>query len=623
MRRLRGYLEQAPWRAWAWLWAVPALLLTLGSLVGADVYAALGWAAQFLLAFVVSLVVVPRRVLRLGLATVLIFFAASALTEPYLDARTWQDPSARSLGDTLSNLGQSTVSTVANRTWRFADAEPSELSFEARLAAGATGWDWFRSGGAFEVTPAQENGATFTRVSTPQGGDPYLMRTFDLRSPAGGRTFRVALELRAPIPLPAAGCRGVWLQVWGAGGGGTCKAVALDISWQTSTLEWTVPSTAKDAVLRVILNDFDGTSYDVRNVELFELEGGKAVRLEPLLQEGAGLNIAWDDQSADPRAGRGFRVGEDWQRFTFPLTPPPGATRLRAQLSVGSSQSRQTSLEVRNTAVTTETGQAATPVPSFGRRQLWFAHPNLAAHTVSSLGLAALATTTTPGVALLISVLAGLSVFLAKSRTALFALGLGVALFLGLTPPIKRFLRTNKYRGGLLLLVGAALGALVVSGVAGGVFADRPGISRLDIWQVSVQAFLENPWQGIGDTFTRFWLETYKGQSTEPISHAHNFWLHLAASHGVPGFLASLWMTGGLLLLAWRWGRVRGLALVVPVLLMNVFDTTLLYAGVLFPLVLGLNALRLDTLQRRKQPRQPTTSPGSDTSYTEVYTKAS
>ena len=109
------------------------------------------------------------------------------------------------------------------------------------------------------------------------------MRSFDTGGAAGGATFKVTLQMRGSAPLPAAGCRGVSLYVWGAGGAHKCLPTELSRSWSTFALRWQVPATARDSVIRVVLNDFDGHSFDVRSVHLYELENGHFVELAPLV----------------------------------------------------------------------------------------------------------------------------------------------------------------------------------------------------------------------------------------------------------------------------------------------------------------------------------------------------
>lgn len=587
-------------KAWLWLWLVPALVLVTSSLVEARWQTAYELAGQFVLALAVSALIIPVKFLRFAFIASLVVFLLAALAGPVLAARVWQDPQALSLTDVLANLRHNTVTTVAARSWNVpADAEGLELSFEARLTEGKLGWDWFRSAGNFEVTPSEEDGVAFTHVVTPQGGDPYLMRTFELAGPAGGRTFRVQLEMRSATPIPAEACRGVWLQTWGPGGGAECRAVALGREWRPVDLEWTAPAGSESSVVRVVLNDFDGLSYDLRKVELYERSDGTWRRLEPLLQAAVSLALVWDDENVEPQAGQGLTPTSAWQTFDF-LTPPAGAS-LRALLSVGSAQSEDVAVEVRNTRLSDRRGHLVAPVPTFPRAQLWFSHPNLAAHTLLAFALATLTTLSSPALTLVVSGGAALSVFLMRSRAAGLALVLGAGWFSLLAYPFKVRSRVVLFLAVGVLFAGAL--TFTSSPLRSRIFFERTGTSRPEIWQVAWQAFLEHPWQGVGSTrFPDYWQATYRGDSLEIVPHAHNLWLQFAAVYGLPGLVAVLWLSGGFFYLAWRWGRWRGLALVVPIFIMNVFDNTLFYSGVLFPLILSMNTLQQGGSKPRRAP---------------------
>ncbi|CAN5905260.1 hypothetical protein BH24DEI2_BH24DEI2_03990 [soil metagenome] len=578
-------------KAWLWLWLVPALVLATSSLAEARWRTAYELAGQFALALAVSALVIPVRLLRFTLVVVLAVFFVVALAGPILASHVWQDPQALGFDDLLTNLRHNTVTTVAARSWNVpADAERLELSFEARLAEGTLGWDWFRSAGDFEVTPLEEDGAAFTHVVTPQGGDPYLFRTFELAGPAGGKTFRIQLEMRSATPIPAKACRGIWLQTWGPGGGAACQAVALGREWRPVYLEWTAPAESESSVVRVVLNDFDGLSYDLRKVELYERSEGAWRRLEPLLQAAVSLALVWDGKNVEPQAGWGLLPTSAWQTFDFLLAPPAGAS-LRALLSVGSSQSKDVAVEVRNTRLSDRRGHLVAPVPTFPRAQLWFSHPNLAAHTLLAFSLATLTTLSSPALTLVVSGGAALSVFLIRSRAAGLALVLGAGWFSLLAYPFKARSRVVLFLAAAVLLVSAL--TFTSSTFRSRVFFERTGTNRPEIWRVAWQAFLEHPLTGLGPTsFSTYWQATYVGNSQEIVPHAHNLWLQFAALYGLPGLIAILWLTGGFLYLAWTWGRWRGLALVVPIFIMNLFDYTLFYSGVLFPLILGMNALR-------------------------------
>lgn len=224
----------------------------------------------------------------------------------------------------------------------------------------------------------------------------------------------------------------MWLQTWGPGGGAACKAVALGPQWQSVTHTWTVPAASEASVLRVILNDFNGLSFDVRNVELFESVEGAWRPLEPLLQVGASLNFQ-TGQNPEPQAGIGFIPNEDWQRFSFDVravATSPRASTLSAKLAVGSSQSTWTRLEVRDIVLKAEGATQPTPLATFARVRLWFRHSNLAAHMVLSVALTALALTPSVGPTLLITGIAALTLYWIRSRAAWLALVLGLSWFL-------------------------------------------------------------------------------------------------------------------------------------------------------------------------------------------------
>ena len=126
-------------------------------------------------------------------------------------------------------------------------------------------------------------------------------------------------------------------------------------------------------------------------------------------------------------------------------------------------------------------------------------------------------------------------------------------------------------------------------------------VARGDIWRAAGTAFLERPARGLGaGGFAAFWNEAMgtgaagTGAAGTAVTHAHNVWLEFAAAYGVLGLVSVTCLTLGLLVLAWRGGGARASAFVVGVLAMNVLDTTLVYAGVLFPLFLALGVFRRD-----------------------------
>ena len=604
--------------SWAWLWLPPSGLLVVASLVFGGGAGALPLAGQFSLGLLVSLFLAPfSRAPRWGgtLLIVLAGLAASGFIERRLAASTWQHPNEAGLINALQKGREDSVTTYGVRAWSVPESISGKaltLSFDARLLAGDTTLDWVRSDASFELTPLQEAGEAFMRVVTPVGGDPYLMRTFDIGEPVGGHTFRVALELRAPEPVPAEGCRGVWLQAWYEGGDAKCLAVALNTAWTPFSLEWTAPEAAASSVVRVILNNFDGLSYDVRRVKLYALRQGAWERLGPLIPQGASVQFGWENRSPEPQSGVVFAPTHDWARYTFTTTKPaPAAGPLTATLRLGSGQADnqpKAVLQTRHTALFSGASsrpasrqEALRPAPVQTRQSLFFGDPNLAGHTLVTLGLVALSLVRTGwSGALAIGLTVG-GVLLTGSRAAWLSALVGLPwLFL-----------LSRSRRRVWIFVGlVALGALFLS-VLGFQSLGRlrfvgvdEAVSRSQIWRVTLNAFSDHPWQGLGgDGFAAYWAT--HSQAGLVVTHAHNLWLQFAAVYGFPGLIAISWLTGGFLLLAWTWGRWRGLALVVPVFVMNLFDYTFFYSGVLFPLLLGVNALRDDRAEAARVAAPP------------------
>ena len=564
-------------------------LLVVTSLIFRGGAGALPLMGQFSLGLLMSLVLTPlSRVPRLGgaLLVALALLFVLGFTERQLSVSIWQNPDEAALVTAFKNREVDRITTYGVRAWSLG-ATPGEaltLSLEARLAAGDTLKDWVRSDAHYELTQLEEAGEVFMRVVTPFGSDPYLMRTFDIGEPVGGHTFRVTLELRAPEPIPAEGCRGVWLQAWYEGGDAKCLAVGLDGAWRAFDLTWTAPEEASSSVVRVVLNDFDGLSYDVRRVKLYRSEQGAWERLEPLIPQGASLQFGWKGRVLEPQSGTAFVPTRDWRRYTFTtIKPAPELGPLTATLHLGDDQG-DAILETRYTALFSGPNAPLRPVPVQARQSLLFGDPNLAGHTLVTLGLVALLLASTNWLSALIIATTLGGVLLTGSRAAWLGALVGLPWLLLLGGSKKR-----------IWLVGGvvALGALFLRvfglqslGRLGFVGVDE-AVTRPQIWRVALDAFLNHPWQGLGaGGFAANWAA--HAQPGLVVTHAHNLWLEFAAAYGLLGLVAILWLTGGFLALAWRWGRWRGLALVVPVFIHEHLRLPpSFYSGVLFPLLLG------------------------------------
>lgn len=251
-----------------------------------------------------------------------------------------------------------------------------------------------------------------------------------------------------------------------------------------------------------------------------------------------------------------------------------------------------TSIMLRNIELRSLTPHTTPPRPkSYPRVSLWFPQPNLAGHTWATIGLAVASIGFSVPTLFASAFLTVPLVVLSGSRIALASLLLGLSSFFWMVSR-RRWQRASLVALGILSLAlisswsPLSLGRFQVSAV-------ENEVSRQEIWTQALKTMYEHPYAGLGrDEFSKTWRTDSSTPRSGLPTHAHNIWLQYAIKYGVPGLVSILTLTGGLILLAWRWAKGRGLALIIPILLMNFFDSTLFYAGVIYPLVLGLNGLR-------------------------------
>lgn len=599
-------------------WLAAALpLLVYAALFRSSVGVILGVVGQLGLACLLALLPLPRKILRWVLAAALTVLVAGGVAEREFSKHSWQGSdkaglwSALGLGDTgLGDAGSDTMSGYSFRNWNAAGLETATLRFDVRLVSGQTAWDWFRSDAAFvlEQQPGLEYPHTRVQVpkAVPGDGQPYLMRTFDVGEPLSGRIFRVLLDLRrAPkveaetalttVPTEAASssivsgnpiggrdCRGIALQAWTERGGGRCLPVALTDTWQRYSLSWRVPEGVDASVVRIVLSGFAEQTFDVRRVRLFTSKK----ELRPLLPQGGGVQVAWG-RRPEAHSGKSFIPTAKWRTFTVAAARTTGDT-LSATLYTASGLV----LETRNVTVTGPDGAPLPRAPGSTRQTIVFGDPNLAGHTLGTLGLA-LVSLAGPLVGAFGGALTLLGVSLTGSRAALLGVGFSLLwLFWLQLPTGRRRLAFTALGVGVVGLAGALGLDLWPQLSALRLFSLGETTARRNIWTAAWEAFAAHPWRGLGGGgFPAYWAELHRG---EAVQHAHNLWLEFAAGYGALGLLSTFSLTLSLSLVAWRWGGARALALVGGVLVMNLFDTTFFYSGVIFTLTLTLGAfLRL------------------------------
>ena len=585
-----GRSEKPAYIAWTLLWG-GTLVWLLPSLV---VHQNFSFVPQLLLGYGASLVLVARpRAAKFGLGLTLTVALLFGVTQRYASSNLWLDlERSASFYELLSqssvlnkgaaqDLGQP---WVAVKTWTLPDQDELELSFDVRLLRGTVGSDWYSYNPSFTLQKMSEENKPFLRVYPPnsQQNNRFITREINTGAPLANRTFRTRVGLRAAEPFIGRGCQGVRIQVVSGNGAGRCRDIRLDGSWKTYEFDWTAPPDVASPAIRLSLYNIDTASYDVRGGTLEELKDGTWQALGPLEPEGLLVRLLPEHRALAPRVQ--VSPTRDWQRVRFPISATLGSGD---RVSFLAQVESDVELSLKNVRLESAALAQPTPLPP-ARQSLWFAHPNLAGHSLLAAGLTAVSLAGFR-TSLFYIAITSMGVLLTGSRAALLALILGTALY---TLVNAKLWRSKVFWSLLTVLFVVFAGAFLSEGRLNLFSQNINRISRFAIWQLAWETFLTHPWLGVGSeySFPELWRAT---GSAEPIAHAHNLWLHFAVAYGSLGFMAMAWFTGGIIYLAWRWGRLRGLLLALPILSMNVFDYTLFSATVLFALLLGLNTLRL------------------------------
>ena len=125
-------------------------------------------------------------------------------------------------------------------------------------------------------------------------------------------------------------------------------------------------------------------------------------------------------------------------------------------------------------------------------------------------------------------------------------------------------------------------------------------IERMAHWQAAVDMFADHPWLGVGiGNYPVAYPQYAVGRWRDPLGHAHNYYLNIAAEAGILGFSAYLLLFGACLVVSWRtiqrtqgyWRAVAlgALGILVHLSVHNLFDNLFVHSmNVQLGLVLGL-----------------------------------
>lgn len=156
--------------------------------------------------------------------------------------------------------------------------------------------------------------------------------------------------------------------------------------------------------------------------------------------------------------------------------------------------------------------------------------------------------------------------------------------WLGLAPDQRDAGMASASFAGFMLVEGDELGSYVPGSATHGLGL---AAARLPSWRTAWSGFLQRPLLGWGvDNFAEYYLSrTHDAQHLHDVpTHAHDFYLDQLFERGSIGLVAAILLLAGLSVDALRRRDLPFLVVLAGILLANVFDDTLLYGGVLYPL---------------------------------------
>lgn len=579
------------------------------------------------------LVVVARpRALTIGIAVGLVAAAGAGLLERELSRRLWWDATTPTgVAQLLSGVSELSGDSdgwsrngvrLFQKSWDTGSAgqAPYTLSFDVRGTSPTFGWQWYTNDPATVQQLLVEGKEPFTRLSGLVASVVKRVRTAE---PLAGRTVRATVDLRSAAAITLADEIALALRTFEPSAS-LRQPVEIGPEWQTFQATFTFPAEARQGAFEVVIGATAVEHLDVRDLRLEESKAGEWIAFGPAEPAGVNVRVPLTGVHVFAQPTLNLRPTSSWTSHSLQVPGelsgelagglarelPVDLKHLSALLQVESG----TDIELRNVRLVSDETQAAALAEPKARSRLLFEQANLAGHSYVASGLLALVLATAGAGGSMATVAtrrrrlaAGLVVTFAMqaavattgSRTAFFG-GALAAIVLLISSQLPRSARPRRR----LFMALAAAVMLVLAFVGFGVGGDALGrlafwqdaggganqVSRVEIWETGLAGVRQAPLTGWGaDGFREVWRSGHPGDDRAVPQHGHDFWLQMTVAYGLPGLLAALWLSGGLLLLAARTKRPEPLIVIAAVLAMQLLDHTLTYIGVLAPLVLLLN----------------------------------
>lgn len=496
-----------------------------------------------------------------------------------VSAKTWTRPGESVMATAARSDDVSLIGIIGGvwdqnlgvrQWWHHHRSEEEQLSLAIGLVSGDPGGSWARSDA--RITYQTSNGINKTLVTFPASGDPYLWQRAYLPDGIAGRTFRATVTLQTiqSGPMSERSTRGLWLREGNGSRRWVAKHIPSDSDQRVHSLDWAVPADSSANELQIILNDFDGSTIEVSSIRLEEIDAvGSARTISPLDPNGVYLTATTVslDGSRESVRGPTLRPTTTPAQYVLPIsitkTKLPHLTTVALHVEPGL---------VIHTGQVRLTG-IAVPAMKSGRQSLGVGHPNLLGHSLAILFASWIGSTAVIGLAApfvhLLIASSMVAIWLSGSHSALIAAALAFLLACKLRP---WDLRHWMMIAGVGAIVTILLLFTTASDVTGNVDA------RLAIWREAV-TYLADP--GL-----RLALDLLPAAG-----HAHNLILEFGVRHGMAGVVVAGWLLTGILIGSWLLGGWRGIAIGMPLVLLQLVDYTLFFTGVLYPALVALIAL--------------------------------